>query len=748
MTASVTHTFVSPVADNADPEIVGPDEWNAAHTIAGEALSRVNDTNVTLTLGGTPTTALLEATSLTLGWTGALSRARGGFGTDVSATTGIPLLSVGSLSTITPGTGVATALAVNVGSAGAFVTFDGALGTPSSGTLTNCTGFPVASLSGLGAGVATFLATPSSANLASAVTDETGSGALVFATTPTLVTPILGTPTSGTLTNCTGLPVSGISGLGTGVATFLATPSSANLATAITDETGSGALVFGTSPGFTTAANPVSNDGASLGISGTAWSDLFLASGGVINWGAGNVTLTHATGQTSLTGRVLFTGTPVYDLSANVEAHMFAITLGTSGTTTVAANKVLNYIHLGNADGTDPTLSLGAGALVSGFAIDATADSASNATSNLYGSILHVVNAGAGNARGIHARGAGSGTSTGTVNAVNAEVAPVSTMSFASALQVSLTSSGVDDLTTAIYMVSTADRWNFGLYCVDEINQALVHWTVSAGSAASARFLRLYSAAAAEIYYVDKTGVSHATGSNPITDDGAALGTTSFKWSDLFLASGSVINFNSGDVTVTHAANLLTVAGGDLATSGVHLLADGTAAAPSLAFTNDTDCGIARLGANVWCFSTAGAEVGRITSGGVLSWGTTAGGASGEIACFQGFIKVGDGNNTNPTFLLGNTGSGQAIIGGLTNHDVVHRSNNTDRLTLTAGGNFVCSAGALATTATDGFIYVPTCAGTPTGTPTGYTGAAPIVVNTTNNKLYFYSGGAWRDAGP
>jgi hypothetical protein len=58
-------------------------------------------------------------------------------------------------------------------------------------------------LTSLGTGVATFLATPSSANLAAALTDETGSGANVFATSPTLVTPILGTPTSGTLSNCT-----------------------------------------------------------------------------------------------------------------------------------------------------------------------------------------------------------------------------------------------------------------------------------------------------------------------------------------------------------------------------------------------------------------------------------------------------------------------------------------------------------------------------------------------------------------
>jgi hypothetical protein len=98
--------------------------------------------------------------------------------------------------------------------------------------------------------------------------------------------------------------VGGITGLGTGVATWLATPSSANLASALTDKTGTGVAVFGTSPGFTTAANPVSNDGASLGISGTAWSDLFLATGGVINWGAGNVTLTHTSGNLTSTGNL------------------------------------------------------------------------------------------------------------------------------------------------------------------------------------------------------------------------------------------------------------------------------------------------------------------------------------------------------------------------------------------------------------------------------------------------------------
>lgn len=76
---------------------------------------------------------------------------------------------------ITPGTGVGAALAINVGSAGAFVALNGALGTPSSGTLTNATGLPVATgVSGLGDGVATFLATPSNANFLAALTAKTG----------------------------------------------------------------------------------------------------------------------------------------------------------------------------------------------------------------------------------------------------------------------------------------------------------------------------------------------------------------------------------------------------------------------------------------------------------------------------------------------------------------------------------------------------------------------------------------------
>jgi len=103
--------------------------------------------------------------------------------------------------------------------------------------------------SGFNAAIQAFLNNPTSANLRAAMSDETGTGLLVFATSPTLITPILGTPTSGTLTACTGLPIAtGVSGLAANIATFLTTPTSANLALALTDESGTGAAVFANAP--------------------------------------------------------------------------------------------------------------------------------------------------------------------------------------------------------------------------------------------------------------------------------------------------------------------------------------------------------------------------------------------------------------------------------------------------------------------------------------------------------------------
>ena len=199
-----------------------------------------------------------------------------------------------------------------------------ALGTPASATLTNATGLPISTgVSGLGTGVATFLATPSSANLASAVTDETGSGSLVFATLPTFGTTgvKLSGSTSGTTTVLSGATA------GTSVLTLpVATDTLVGKATTDTLTNKTVNLTSNTLSGTTAQFNTALSDGDFATLAGTE-------------------TLTNKT----LT-------TPVLGVATATSVNKVALTApATSATLTIADGKTLTASNSLTLAGTDAT---------------------------------------------------------------------------------------------------------------------------------------------------------------------------------------------------------------------------------------------------------------------------------------------------------------------------------------------------------------------------------------------------------
>lgn len=215
---------------------------------------------------------------------------------------------------------------------------------------------------------------------------------------------------------------------------------------------------------------------------------------------------------------------------------------------------------------------------------------------------------------------------------------------------------------------------------------------------------------------------------------GATSGATNKNGGNLVLSGGTATG--SGESSIIFSTATASGAGtADRSPSEkMRLLGNGNlgigTTTPVARFNARLD-GISAAASIVGVFSSNSSTVGR-----GVALGFSGEGISGAIKCGIGNVRTGSWDISDLAFYANNAASS----GDFTSSD--------ERMRITSTGSVIINTAAIATNATDGFLYVPGCAGTPTGTPTAYTGRVPIVVDTTNNKLYFYSGGAWRDAGP
>ena len=372
---------------------------------------------------------------------------------------------------------------------------------------------------------------------------------------------------------------------------------------------------------------PITSDTGALGSTTKMWADLFLASGAVINFNNGDVTLTHSAGIITLGGTAtLALGTNSITMTGSIGATAARVTKGwftdieSTNMPTVGGTAILTSltapqfttIELGHA--TDTTISrVSAGRIaIEGVNVPtiSSTDTLTNKTINLTSNTL-------------------TGTKAQFDTAVSDDnFAYLATAQTFTALQTfSLAGVPVRFLNTsdsASVQVATFEGDRATMAANDE---AYVSLMLSDSVGTQTEFGRItwkattvtnLSEAGRLQFGVMTAGTLadelYLTGANfyPATNDGIALGLSGTAFSDLFLASGAVIDFNAGDVVITHSLNLLTISGGNLSigTTGVF-----TAGTIELGAASDTT--ISRSAAGI--IAVEGVAVPTISSTDTLS---------------------------------------------------------------------------------------------------------------------------------
>jgi hypothetical protein len=381
---------------------------------------------------------------------------------------------------------------------------------------------------------------------------------------------------------------------------------------------------------------PGANDGGGLGISGTAFSDLFLASGAVVNFNAGDVTLTHSSNALVIAG----------------------------GSTTVDA--LLAGSDDGGAIGASGTafsdLFLASGAVVNFNSGDVILTHASNLLTMAGGNFAMT-----GSSSGVmtFAPAASVTDYTITYPAAQGGASQALINDGAGALSWSALSGGGDVIGPGSATDNAVPRFN----------------TTSGTSIQNSSVLINDSNNVSGIGTL-ASGAHTVTGAVlPNTNNGGALGASGTAWSDLFLADGGVVDFNAGDVSLTHSANTLTLSGGNLALgAGIDLLFTGTTGTNDINLTDSVAdaLSIVRGSTDFMVFNTstpaltitpATTITGLVTASGGITFG-----AGADIA-FTGTT------GTNDITLVDSIADALSIVRGTTDFMVFNTS--TPLLTIT-----------------------------------------------------------------
>lgn len=403
-----------------------------------------------------------------------------------------------------------------------FVTSGGALGTPSSGTLANCTGLPISTgVSGVGTGVATALAV----NVGSAGAPVTFNGAG-------------GTPSSITLTNATGTASGLTAGNVTTNANLTGPITSSGNTTSIASQTGTGTTLV-------TSVGPTITGTLTLGDATTP--SLSLASG---KTNTGAVTIN---GKTS--GSLKLT---------TADATAQAVTVTAAAQTTAASTLTIpdqggssrNFVF----DSLAQTLT--------GKTISGSSNTFVNLPAAGISGVIPIANLATGTPNGSKfvrddgtlAVPAGSGTVTATGGSLTANAIVLGAGTTDTKVVAGITSDGTSQISLGVNATTLGKVKMFGNTSGDV--------TIQPAAVAGTATVLTLPAATGTLATLDGTETftnktltspNITTSILPTSDDGAALGSTSKKFSDLFLASGGVIDWASSNVTITHSSGLLTL---------------------------------------------------------------------------------------------------------------------------------------------------------------------------------------------